>query len=132
MKLKFNKTYLLLTILLFIIEALIAVFLKTGFIRHTFGDFLVVILMYCFFKSIMEINSFKLASCVLMFSFFIEFLQLANILNILHLQKNHLAKLILGSTFQLSDLVAYTLGTITVLFIEYKLKNNGPYKTNAL
>ncbi len=121
MKLYINKKYLIITILLFIIETLIAIYLKRGFIRHTFGDFLVVILIYTFVKSFIPNNHFKIAIWVLVFAFFIEFLQLANILETLNLQNNHLIKLILGSTFQISDLVAYTLGTITILAIEYKI-----------
>tara|TARA_R110002096_G_scaffold420143_1_gene625086 strand:- start:4047 stop:4430 length:384 start_codon:yes stop_codon:yes gene_type:complete len=121
MDLKLNKTYLFITILLFITEALIAFYLKSGFIRHTFGDFLVVILVYSFVKSLIEINPFKLAIAVLLFAFVIEFLQLTNILSILNLENNHVIKLILGSTFQISDLVAYTLGIITVIIFEYKI-----------
>jgi len=104
MNLKLNKTYLIITIFLFITEVLIAIYLKRGFIRHTFGDFLVVILLYAFFKSFIPNN-----------------LQLVNILEIFNLQNNHFIKLILGSTFQISDLVAYSLGIITVIFIEYKI-----------
>lgn len=115
-----NKTYLIITILLFAIEVLIVMFLKTGFIRHTVGDFLVVILIYCFFKSLFEINTITLAISVLLFSFLIEFLQLANILKLLNLENNHLAKLILGSTFHISDLIAYTLGILKVIIIEHK------------
>ena len=57
-----------------------------------------------------------------MFAFLIEFLQLTNFLELLNLQNNHLAKLILGTTFRFTDLVAYTLGIISVLIIEYKLQ----------
>tara|TARA_R110002049_G_scaffold301508_1_gene493595 strand:+ start:207 stop:590 length:384 start_codon:yes stop_codon:yes gene_type:complete len=121
MTIKLNKTYLIITILLFITEALIAIYLKSGFIRHTFGDFLVVILLYSFFKSFIPNNHFKMAISVLAFAFFIEFLQLANILETLNLQNNYLIKVILGSSFQISDLVAYTLGTVTILIIEYNL-----------
>ncbi|MFI1770912.1 DUF2809 domain-containing protein [Thalassobellus citreus] len=121
MNLKINKTYLIITILLFITEVLIAMYLKRGFIRHTFGDFLVVIFIYCFFKSFIPNNHFKIAMCVLAFAFLIEFLQLINILEMLNLQNNHLIKLVFGSTFQISDLVAYTLGSITILAIEYKI-----------
>lgn len=121
MPLNIKKTYLSITIILFITEALIATFLKTGFIRHTFGDYLVVILLFCFIKSFIEINSFKLAICVLAFSFLVEFLQLLNILEVFNLQNNYLMTLILGSTFQISDLVAYTLGIITIIFFEFKI-----------
>ncbi len=123
MKLNINKTYLIITILLFTIEVLIAIYLKSGFIRYSFGDFLIVIFIYCFFKSFIPNNNFKIAMLVLAFAFSIEFLQLVNILEILNLQNNHFIKLILGSTFQISDLVAYTLGISTVLAIEYKIHN---------
>ncbi|AXP81709.1 hypothetical protein CJ739_2637 [Mariniflexile rhizosphaerae] len=120
MTLRFHKTYTLFFISILVIEILIAKFLTQGFIRYTFGDYLVVILMYCFFKSFIKGNHFYIAMGVLAFSFAIEFLQLVNILKPLNLQNSHSAKLILGSTFQFSDLVAYTLGIITVLIVELK------------
>lgn len=118
---KINKTYLRITIILLIVEALIAVYIKSGFIRHTFGDFLAVILIYSFAKSFLNINSFKLAILVLAIAFIIEFLQLANILETLNLENNNLIKTILGNTFQISDLVAYILGITTIIIIEYKI-----------
>lgn len=121
MKIQINKNHLIATILLFIMEVLIAKYIPTGFIRYSFGDYLVVILLFCFIKSFIEVDSFKLAIYVLAFAFFIEFLQLLNVLTVLNLQQQHLLKLILGSTFQISDLVAYTLGIITVIFFEYKV-----------
>ena len=117
---RFNKTYFGLATLLFIIEVLIAIFLKSGFIRHTFGDYLVVILIYCFFKSFLKVNSFKLAIAVLLFALTIEFLQLCNILNLLNLENNKTAILLLGSTFHFSDLIAYTLGITIFLIIDLK------------
>ncbi|MEC3907231.1 DUF2809 domain-containing protein [Tamlana sp. 2201CG12-4] len=117
---RLNKTYLTLTLLLFLIEACIAIFLKTGFIRHTVGDFLVVILIYCFFKSFLNINSIKLAVAVFLFALCIELLQLLNILKLLNMEHNKTAILLLGSTFQVSDLVAYALGLILIVAIENK------------
>ena len=52
MHLKLNKPYLIITISLLITEVLIATYLKTGFIRHTFGDFLATILVYASFNSL--------------------------------------------------------------------------------
>lgn len=122
MKLHFNKTYFLCFLILFIIEVLIATFLKTGFIRHTFGDFLIVILLYCFAKSFINAEPIPVALAVLVFAFIIEFLQMGNLLRYLNLENNSIAILVLGSTFQTSDLVAYTLGILTVLFFELKIK----------
>lgn len=124
MTLKFNKTYTLLFITILIIEILIATYLTHGFIRYTFGDYLVVTLLYCFVKSFIKTSSIKIALGVLLFAFVIEFLQFINLLEILNLNNNHLVRLILGSTFHVSDLIAYTLGIITVLIVEYTLKKS--------
>lgn len=124
MKLTFNKTYTWLFLAILTVEILIATFQTHGFIRYTFGDYLVVILLYCLFKSFLKANSIKIALCVLVFAYSIEFLQLINLLEILNLNNNPFMKLILGSTFHVSDLVAYTLGVITVLIVEYNFKKN--------
>jgi len=116
---KLNKTCLALAILFLLTEILIAVYLKTGFIRYTVGDFLSTILLYCFFKSFLKIDYFKLGAGVLVFAFLIEFAQYFNLLKLLNLEHYKLLKIILGSTFQVGDLVAYTFGIITVLTIEY-------------
>lgn len=107
--------------MLFIIEALITIFLKTGFIRHTVGDFLVVILIYCFFKSFINVNAVKLAIIVFLFALCIELLQLLNILSLLGMEHSFTAKLLLGSTFQLTDIAAYLLGISTFLLIDIML-----------
>lgn len=117
---KLNKTYIILTLILLTIEVLIAIYLKTGFIRHTVGDYLCVILLYCFFKSFIVNNHFKIAIMVLLVAYTVEFLQLTNYLALFNLQDNYLCKLVLGSTFQVLDIVAYTLGIISTLFFEYK------------
>ena len=124
MKFKLNKKYLIASILLFVVEALIAIFLKDGFIRHTFGDYLVVILLYCMFKSCIKTKPFYIAIAVLIIAYGIEFLQCTNLLAFLNLQNSTLAKLILGSTFSISDLIAYTLGVITILIFEHKTQTD--------
>ncbi|GAA3610746.1 DUF2809 domain-containing protein [Flavivirga amylovorans] len=130
MALKFNKTYLIITLIIFTIEVLIATYLKYGFIRYTFGDYLVVILLYCFIKSFFKAAPIIVAIPVLIFSYIIELLQLINILDMLNLNNDYLLKLILGSTFHTSDLIAYTLGIISVLIIEYGITKFIPKKTN--
>jgi len=122
MKLKFNYKYFIIFNVLFFIEALIATFIKEGFIRSIFGDFLVALLLYCFFKSFLKGKSNYIAIGVLIIAFIVEFLQLTNLLETLHLQNNNVAKLVLGNTFQIKDLIAYTLGVATILFVNYKMK----------
>jgi len=124
MKLQFNRYYFLVACLLLTIEYAIATYLKSGFIRHPFGDFLVVILIYCFIKSFTNLKPKTVGLIVLIVAFSIEFLQLFNILKVLGLQNNYTAKLIFGSTFNITDLIAYVLGIIVTLMIEKIFKSN--------
>lgn len=118
MKLQFNKYYLGLAHFLFLVELAIAFTLKTGFIRHTFGDYLVVILLYAIIRGCTNMSVWASSLVVLLIAFAIEFLQLTPFLAYFNLQHSYTAKLIFGSTFQFTDLVAYTLGIVTVMLIE--------------
>ena len=131
MKLKFNCYYFITFVLLFCIEALIAIYQKNGFIRHTFGDYLVVILLYCFLKSVIRGKTFQIALVVFIISYAIEFLQLFNFLEILKLQDDSMVKIILGSTFSIGDLIAYTLGIISILIFEISKKQSIQYNCKS-
>ena len=120
MKFKTNTVYLSISGIFLFTEICIAVFLTDGFIRHTFGDFLAVILLYCIIRSFIEANPIYIAISVLIFAFIIEFAQLFNLLDHLDLRQNKIVTIILGSTFHISDLIAYTLGTMAILFIDLK------------
>lgn len=124
MRLKLKKTYLTIALSLFHIEIAIALFLKTGFIRHTFGDFLVVILLYAIFRGLTDLSVRASSLVVLLIAYGIEFLQLTTFLAYFNLQDSYTAKLIFGSTFQVTDLVAYTLGITTTFLIEYYYANH--------
>jgi len=121
--LTFNKNYFVLTILLFIVEVLIALFVRDKFVRPYLGDVLVVMLIYCFVKSFLHVPVLALAIGVLIFSFMIEFLQYINIVEKLGLEKSTIARTVLGTSFAWKDLVAYAAGIAIVLFVEkYSLK----------
>ena len=122
--LKFNGSYFLLAILLFIIEALIALFIHDNFIRPYFGDFLVVILVYCFLKSFLVVSPTKTAIAVLVFAYGIEILQYYNFVERLGLGHSTFARVILGSSFEWIDIVTYTLGVITILVAEKFIGGN--------
>tara|TARA_R110002073_G_scaffold279026_1_gene443149 strand:- start:437370 stop:437741 length:372 start_codon:yes stop_codon:yes gene_type:complete len=117
---KFKIRIFAIFIILFLIEVIIAKYITQPFIRHWFGDFLVVIMLYYFFKSFVNTRPVFLALFVLIFAFVIEFIQLTNLLDILKLKDNKTANLILGNTFSISDLIAYTLGILTVYYIDKK------------
>ena len=115
---KFRRHYLVLASVIFIIEILIALFAHDKIVRPYIGDFLVVILIYCFLKSFIDISILKAAISVLIFSYFIEILQHFNIVGRLGLQNSRLARTIIGTSFEWVDLIAYTLGILAVLYFE--------------
>jgi len=121
---KTNKTYLIIFICILITEIGIALFLKSGFIRHTFGDFLATILVFSFIKIFSKMSSLKVAITTLIIAFCIEFAQYFQLLNYLNLNQFKLLRIVFGTSFSVQDLVAYTLGVITIYFIDLKLLNN--------
>ncbi len=116
--LHFNRTYLLLTILLFVIEVCIALSIHDNFIRPYFGDVLVVILIYCFVKSFLKISVTKAAIAVLLFAFLVETLQYFTIIEVLGLQNNRLARTVIGTSFAWEDILAYIAGIVIVIVSE--------------
>ena len=115
---QFNRNYFLLTVLLFLTEIAIAIYVHDYFIRPYFGDFLVVILLYCFVKSFIKVSVLIAASLVLVFSFAIEIAQYFNMVEKLGLQHSKIARVVLGNSFAWMDLLAYVLGILTVIGIE--------------
>ena len=119
----FQRHYLLLTILLFGIEVFIAIFVHDRIIRPYIGDVLVVILLYCFFKSFLNISVAKAGIGVLFFSFIIEILQYFKFIHWIGLQHSKPARVIFGESFAWMDLLSYLVG-ILIIFAAEKLRVN--------
>ncbi|PZU99964.1 MAG: DUF2809 domain-containing protein [Pseudanabaena sp.] len=114
----FNRKYFYLTVLLFLIEVCIAIFIKDQFIRPFIGDVLVVILIYCFVKSFWKVSAKVAAISVFGFALAIEGLQYLNFVDRLGLSQNKLVATILGTIFDWKDIFAYALGTAIILLWE--------------
>ena len=96
---KFNKHYLFFTIALFLVELGIALYVNDNFIRPFGGDVLVVILIYCFLKIFWNGPPLKVALIVLAFSFVVEILQYFKVVELLGLQNNKVASIVIGTSF---------------------------------
>jgi Protein of unknown function (DUF2809) len=116
-KLQFNKQYFSLTLLLFAIEIMIAKYVHDDFVRPYIGDMLVAILIYCFVKTFINTKIIPTAMLVLLFAYFIEAVQYFKIVNILGLQQYKLARIIIGTSFSLLDILMYTIGIGIVIFV---------------
>lgn len=113
----FNKKFFFLTLLLFITEVLIALYVRDRFVRPYVGDYLVVILIYCFVRTFLKAAVLPVAIGVLLFAYLIETLQYFRLVDRLGLQHNVIAKTVIGYGFSWIDMLAYTLGIITILMI---------------
>lgn len=113
---QFNQRYFLYTILLFLIEVFIALYVKDSIIRPYGGDFLVVILLYYFVRTFWKGPALQVALGVLLFAYTVEILQYLKIVDFLGLTGNRLAEIVIGTGFSWWDMVAYTLGILVVYF----------------
>lgn len=115
---RFHLRFFGLTVFLFIVEVLIALYVRDNFVRPYVGDYLVVMLIYCAVRSFIKGNPVKIAIAVLLFAYLVEVLQYFRIVDRLGLAGNQLAKTVIGYGFEWGDMLAYTLGVLTILLIE--------------
>ena len=116
-----KNIYLIAFIILFIIECLIAMFLKQGFIRENVGDILVVPCIYTILRIIFTNKIKYLSLYVLIFAVIVEFMQLLNITTFIS-NDNKILSIALGGTFDIRDIVCYILGFIFIVISERSLK----------
>ncbi|HHM20953.1 MAG TPA: DUF2809 domain-containing protein [Bacteroidetes bacterium] len=122
----FNKKYFKVTLALLATEVFIGFFVKDGLVRPYVGDFLVVILIYCFIKSFWDISPLKAGIGVLVFSYAVEIGQYFKLVKLLGLSHSPLARTIIGTGFDPVDLVTYTLGIALVWGLEKKITATRP------
>jgi glucan phosphoethanolaminetransferase (alkaline phosphatase superfamily) len=125
---KFHPKYFYATVLLFLVEVFIGVFVHDRFIRPFCGDVLVVILIYCFFKSFWKIRPNIAIASVFIFACIVEWLQYLNLVDILGIRQYKLLVIILGSSFDWYDILAYATGSVILLWWENKFISNSRSK----
>jgi len=115
-KMSESKKNAIVFIILFLIEIIIALFVHDEFIRPYIGDVLVVFLIYFFIKIFLRKEVFLLPLYIFAFAAIVETLQYFNIVGLLNLESNTFARIIIGSTFDIKDIICYFIGCIS-LFI---------------
>lgn len=114
---QFNLRYFLIFISIFIVEVIIALFIRDNFIRPYFGDYLVIFLVYYFLLSFINADKNKIALGVLQFAFIVETIQAYNILKYFNLEKYKVLRIVAGNTFSFEDLIIYYLAYLTIMVI---------------
>ncbi len=119
MKKKRGK-YILIFIITFAIEVIIARYVHDKIIRPYIGDILVVICLYTFSKSIFLDKIKRLSLYVLICAVIAEILQYFNYAQILF-GDNKIMKTLLGSSFDIKDILCYVMGYLIIILVERSL-----------
>jgi hypothetical protein len=126
---RFSIRYFLLSILLLGVEIFIGACMHDRIIRPYGGDFLVVILLYCAVRTILNTPLLLTALSVLLFAYLIETLQYFRLADHLGLKAYSLPRILLGDYFTWTDILSYTLGIAAVIALEKCVSRNNqtPY-----
>lgn len=120
LKFRFHTVSFLIFLLIFVIEVIIALFVRDSIIRPYGGDVLVVILMYYFVKAFVQTKPLYIAIGVLLFAYLVEIGQYFNLVEILDMQDNTIMRIVIGSSFSWGDMLCYTLGAAVCLLLDRK------------
>ena len=111
--------YAVATLFLLLIEVIIALYVHDDFIRPYVGDVLVVIVIYTFIRIIVPEKCKLIPLFLFMFAAGVELLQLANIVEILGVADNKFLKILIGSVFDIKDIVCYAVGCVILCMYEW-------------
>ena len=116
---KNRLAYLIATIILLCIEVMIALFVHDNFIRPYIGDVLVVIVIYAFIRIFIPAKYKLLPLYIFLFAALVEVLQFLRIVELLGLSDNRFFAVLIGSTFDIKDIICYGVGCILLGLYEY-------------
>lgn len=119
-KLKLRIIYAAVFIVIFIIEVLIALFVKDNFIRPYGGDILVTILICCFVRIFVPGKLKLLPVWVFLFAFAVEIGQYFDYVSLLGLGNSEFFCIVLGTGFSLIDVLCYATGCV-IFFMGEKI-----------
>ena len=92
-------------------EIYIAICVKGGFVRHYAGDVLAVILLYALARAIFGVPPLNLPLKIFAFAAALELAQYFGAVQILGIE-NKILKIMIGGTFDFTDLLCYAAGCI--------------------
>lgn len=116
--------YTIATVILLIIEVFIALFVHDEFIRPYIGDILVVVVIYTFIRIFVPEKIKTLPIWIFIFATCIEVLQYFNIVQILGLQNNTFLRILIGSVFDIKDIICYGVGCILLGVYEFFIRKS--------
>lgn len=110
--------YGLAALAVFVTEVLIALFVHDRLIRPHVGDVLAVILVYLTLRAILPWKVVPALIATLAFAVVLEVGQLLDIIGLMGLRGQPLARIVLGGSFDVVDLACYAIGGGLILIAE--------------
>jgi len=114
----FRSSYALATIAVLGIEIAIARFVHDAFVRPYLGDSLAVVAVYLALRAVTQLRMMPAVTIAFAFACAIEVGQFFDLVDLLGVGTNRVARIVLGTSFSLTDFVAYAGGAVCVLAIE--------------
>ncbi len=105
-------SYAIIFLILLVIEVLIALFVHDTFIRPYVGDVLVVILIYTAVRIIIPDGCRALPVYIFLFAAMVEVSQYFNLIDKLGIGDYKILQILLGSVFDIKDIICYGVGCI--------------------
>lgn len=112
--------YLAAGMIVIIIELMIALYVHDPIIRPYIGDMLVVVPVYCFVRVLIPEGMKRLPLYVFLFAVCVEVTQYFRLAELLGLQGNAAARIILGSVFDWKDIACYGAGCLLIQIFEIR------------
>lgn len=114
---KKRMIYACITFLLLVVEVLIALFVHDNFIRPYIGDVLVTVLICTFLRIFIPKGVNLLPLYVFIFAAGVEVLQYFRVVEVLGLSDNRFFSILIGSVFDVKDIVCYGIGCVVFSFV---------------
>ena len=108
-------------VIIFLIEAAIAVWVRDRFVRPYIGDVLVTALVYSFVRMFVPGGIRRLPLYVFLFAACVEMLQYFRLVELLGLSGCRIAGIVLGSVFDWKDIACYGVGCLLLQWMERRI-----------
>lgn len=123
MDMKKRIIYCILTVILLAVEVFIALFVHDRIVRPYVGDMLVVVVIYTFVRCWIPDAVRRLPLYVFLFATGVEILQYFKLVELLGVGDNRFLRILLGTSFDVKDILCYAAGCVLVWLAERKIRH---------
>ena len=116
--------YMILTVVLLVVEVLIALFVHDRFVRPYVGDVLVVVVICAFLRIWIPDSIWLLPLYVFLFATGVEILQYFDLVELLGVEDNVFLRTLIGTSFDGKDILCYAAGCVLVWVAERKVSHS--------